>query len=283
MKHPVLNGYAVILSMALAGCGGATSVPIGGTNPANDAGPTANQTETGVPPGNGNDDGSSSQIGDGAAASSDAAAGFDPGAIGGLVGASMTTDASANTGVSPQVVDGCNALCAKEASAACPNQGSAADCVIGCRLLLNNPSCAQQTSALFACEPTSAVSCDSTGKATLDGCPLQQLDSAACFLQNAMDPTLAAPCATYCAEVAAAKCPQDAGGDCQQGCQLLGGVAPGCDADWKAYVTCANGAMFTCGADGKASAPACFLQEIVYAACVLGGALPADAGADATP
>ena len=79
MKHGVLNGHAVILSMALVGCGGAASVPIEGTNPANDAGPTANQTENRRASRQWHhDDGSPSQGGD-AGANGDAAASFDPG------------------------------------------------------------------------------------------------------------------------------------------------------------------------------------------------------------
>jgi hypothetical protein len=131
-------------------------------------------------------------------------AAFNPSAIGAMLGGSV--DAGLSFGVTPQVADGCDALCAKEATANCPNQGATGDCALGCRLLLNNSACTMATTALFTCESTSTVSCDQTGKASLDDCGVQTLTSAACFLQSANDPTIAAPCTTYCAKVAAAAC-----------------------------------------------------------------------------
>jgi hypothetical protein len=47
---------------------------------------------------------------------------FNPSAIGAMLGGSV--DAGLSIGVTPQVADGCDALCAKEATANCPNQGS---------------------------------------------------------------------------------------------------------------------------------------------------------------
>jgi len=180
-------------------------------------------------------------------------------------------DAGPPVGIPPVVADGCAALCAKEATAMCPNQGSVASCVLGCRALLNNPSCTSQTEALFACEKTSAVSCDSSGKASLDSCVVQTLSSAACFLQSTNDPTLAGPCTKFCAESAAAKCPNDSPSGCQLGCMVVGNLIPACDSSWKAYVTCAIGASFSCGSDGKAWAPACAFQAFTYLACTARG------------
>jgi hypothetical protein len=175
--------------------------------------------------------------------------------------------------IPPAVASGCDKLCAKEATAMCPNQGSIESCVVGCRLLLNNPSCAMQAQSLFACEQASPVSCDSSGKATLDACGVQTLVSAACFLQSDTDPTLQGPCTKYCAESAAAACPGDDPSGCQAGCQVVGNLIPACDTLWTGYITCAaGGASLSCGNDGKAWAPACTVQAIEYLACTAQGA-----------
>jgi len=168
----------------------------------------------------------------------------------------------------PIVAAGCAALCAKEATAMCPSQGSIGSCVAGCRLLLNNPSCAAQTAALFACEPTSTVSCDASGKASLDDCEIQTLSATACVLEDATDPTLAAPCAKYCAESAAAACPGDDPSGCQASCQVAGNLVAGCDSAWTSYVTCAvGGGVLSCGNGGNAFSPACLVQGLEYLAC----------------
>jgi hypothetical protein len=168
----------------------------------------------------------------------------------------------------PVVAAGCAALCAKEATAMCPSQGSIGSCIDGCRLLLDNPSCAAQTEALFACEPTSTVSCDDSGKASLDDCEIQTLSATACVLEDATDPTLAAPCAKYCAESAAAACPGDDPSSCQATCQVAGNLVPGCDSAWTSYVNCAVGAgMLSCGNGGNAFSPACLIQGLEYLTC----------------
>jgi hypothetical protein len=235
------SGFVLVLWVASLvaelGCGGATSDSLSNAQPVTDAGT------------------------DGATAT------ISPVTLGNMLG----PDAGLSFGVTPAVADGCDMLCAKEATANCPNQGTTSSCAVGCRLLLNNPNCASASMALFACEGTSTVSCDSSGKATLDNCGVQTLSSAACFLTNAMDPTLQAPCMTYCAKVAAAACPNDTSG-CQQGCQLFGGFIPACGPLWKTYVTCADDAAVTCGTDGKAGAPSCGVQGLVFLACLASGA-----------
>jgi len=193
---------------------------------------------------------------------------------------SVASSGTVSDSIPPAVASGCDALCAREATAMCPNQGTIASCVLGCRLLLNNPSCAMQSKELFACEQTSPVSCDASGKATLDACGVQTLVSAACFLQSDTDPTLQGPCTTYCMESAAAHCPGDDPSGCESGCQVAGNLIPSCDPLWKGYVTCAaSGAPLSCGSDGKAWAPACAVQAIEYLACTAQGATTvADAG-----
>jgi hypothetical protein len=180
---------------------------------------------------------------------------------------SITIEDAGPPSISPVVIMGCEALCAKEATAACPNQGSIASCVLGCTVLLNNPACSPSTEALFACANTSTVSCDGTGKAELDSCPAQTLIAAACVLKSANDPSLAGPCTQYCTESAAAHCPSDELSGCEPGCQVIGSLVGSCDALWRAYVTCAAGTPLACGSDGKAFAPACVVQGIEYLGC----------------
>jgi hypothetical protein len=281
MKRAFLS-LAVVGAVSLfawAGCGGNTSDFTAGESP---DGGEGEHTEGGS--GAGGASGGSSAGSAGASGSSVTVDGggpsFDPGVIGGLLGGGldagvvMRSDAGSGVGViPPQVVDGCNALCLKEAAAKCPNQGTVENCVVGCRLILNNPACSAQSNALFACEKTSTASCDAQGKATLAGCAVEQLNAASCFLQSANDPTLKSPCATYCSGVASAKCPNDDIAGCPSGCQVVGNFIPACNHFWKAYVSCASTAMFTCGMDGKAGAPSCGLEFAAYALCTISGVL----------
>lgn len=281
MKRWVVVAWAsgAAPAVAILGCGGSTSTyfvdadagaeaaTVGG-GPSDDGGAAA-------------DSGSAADGGGGKGGGSP----FDPGSIGGLIGgaadagAAMADAAGAGPAIRPEVVDGCNALCAQEATANCPNQGTAESCVLGCRLLVNNPACATPTASLFACEKTSAVSCDAAGKATLTQCPIEQLGAVTCFLQSARDPSLNEPCMTYCANVAAAHCPNDDVAGCPVSCQVVGNFIPDCNVYWKAYIACSSTSPFACGADGKAGATACIFEFAQYAFCTLGGALnTGDAG-----
>jgi hypothetical protein len=258
MKAQLMSVFGTVSVATAIGCGGATSAdlpgPDGGTPISEGAAPAQEASSNPTPAA----DGGSSPI--------------SPSGLGAMLAGSVDGGVP-SFGVTSQVATGCDALCANEATANCPNQGATSDCALGCRLLLNNSACAAATMSLLACEGTSTVSCDSTGKATLDNCGVQTLSSAACFLQNANDPTLAMPCATYCAKVAAAACPNDDPTGCQQGCQVIGGFVAACDPLWKAYVACADsdaGAV-TCGTDGKAGASSCLVQALSYAACLYGG------------
>jgi hypothetical protein len=266
------------------GCGGSTtgSFTNGGSD---DAGVDGTASTLGAGGANGEGAGGGTTGGGGDAGQAGSAGGgpFDPGGIGDLLGGQDggSPEAGIPGGpIRPEVVDGCDALCAKEATANCPNQDTVSSCVLGCRLILNKASCAAQTNALFACEKTSTVACDDKGKATLAQCPGQELAAAGCFLQNSMDPSLTAPCSSYCAGVASAHClNDDPAASCPGSCQVVGTLAPACTSAWKTYIACASGATFTCGNDGKAGAAACGLQFATFAVCAYGGALDTgDAG-----
>ncbi len=266
---PVVGAFSAFSWM---GCGGSTS----GELFADSDGGTAGSGGTSVNAGAG---GGAGTMGAGGST------GFDPGGIGSIIGGSdgglppIPMDGGGGGIIRPEVVDGCNELCLKEAAANCPNQDTLNNCVIGCRLILNNSNCTQATDSLFACEKTSTVSCDAQGKATLTNCGLEQLAAATCFLVNAQDPTLKPACTTYCANVAATNCPNDDPAGCATGCPVVGNFIPACNVYWKAYVTCASTATLVCGQDGKAGAPACALQFAAYAICTIGGVLNAgDAG-----
>jgi|SRR5580658_8879078 hypothetical protein len=249
---------SVVAALAAIGCGGTTSTlaePDSGAPTPEGAAPGPEASSTNQPP-----------------PTEGGASAFSPAGLGAMLGGNADGGVP-SFGVTPQVATGCDALCAKEATANCPNQGATSDCALGCRLLLNNSACATATMSLLNCEGTSTVSCDSTGKATLDDCGVQTLSSAACFLTNANDPTIAAPCATYCTKLAAAACPNDDPTGCQQGCQVIGGFVAACDPLWKAYVDCADSdaGVITCGTDGKGGASTCLVQALSYAACFYGG------------
>lgn len=253
------------------GCGGATQASLG------DAGAGTGTTM------------------DASGAASEGGSSFDPGSIVGLLGgtsdagmmmATMDDAASGGPGQADagpmmslppqQITDGCTQLCTKEASAACPAQGTVDSCLLGCRLLAGNPACSTETANLLSCSKNTTASCDAAGKAQLDGCGIQQLSFASCLFTKTSDPSLSGPCGNYCAAVAAAKCPNDKPGDCQGSCQLLGGLL-GCSAPWKSYVTCSENETFTCGTDGKASASACIGPALGFFACVFANLSP-DAG-----
>lgn len=171
----------------------------------------------------------------------------------------------------PAVIDGCAALCSKEATVSCPAQQTMADCRTGCSLVLANPKCTQAAEALFACSKTATAVCGSDGKATLQGCEAQGLLAGGCFLLNAPDPAMSDPCATFCGKTAAAHCPNDGTpADCLSGCKMMGNLMAGCGAGWSAYVQCADrpGATMACGNDNKAWAPGCAPEALTFLACV---------------
>ena len=256
------SGVYVLSSAFLAGCGGSAGAAL----------------DTTV------DSGS-----DVASATSDAGAGsgFNPGSMGSLVGSTLPdagsgTPTSTDAGglmVSPQVVDGCSQLCTKEGAASCAAFGSVSSCMVGCELLVRNPACSSAAQNLFSCVGGATASCDSSGNATFTSCGLQELASGSCFIAKATDQTLEAPCTTYCAAVAAAKCPSDNPNGCVASCQLLGNLL-GCDPAWTQYVTCANGSTLSCGSDGKAGASACIAQAAAFWECAASGleSLTADDG-----
>jgi len=78
----------------------------------------------------------------------------------------------------------------------------------------------------------------------------------------------------YCANVAAARCPNDDVAGCPVGCQVIGNFITACNGLLETSTsTCGLTATFACGADGKAGAPACLLEFAAYAFCTLGGAV----------
>lgn len=274
MKRPfrVLSVSGAIPLLMIVGCGGSTGALGAGAD--SGSGSTASGS------------GSTSAVTTGASSTDiDAGMAISPGLIGSLAGAGGS-DAGvavlADSGASQAVIDGCTALCTKETAAACPNAGTLASCLVGCRLLVASPNCTSQTQALFACVNTTTASCDASGNVVLDGCVAQQLASDGCFLTNATDPTLAAPCTTYCANVKAANCPNDKPSGCVSGCEVQGNLIPACAASWKAYVTCGDTSTFSCGTNGKAGADGCLGQALTFLGCELTGiaSFVGDAGTD---
>jgi hypothetical protein len=194
-------------------------------------------------------------------------------------GSDAGSDAAVATPVPPEVVTGCAQLCSKEEGANCPGFGSPSSCMVGCQLVLRNPACTMAAENLFACANGATASCDGSGNATFASCQLQGAVVDGCFIANAVDTTLSGACTTYCADVAAAQCPNDNTSGCAAGCQVLGNLF-GCESSWKAYVTCANASTLSCGSDGKAGASACLQQAATFWECAASGlaSLDLDAG-----
>lgn len=179
-----------------------------------------------------------------------------------------------DSGLSPVVTTGCQALCSAEAAevdAGCTGFGSVSQCLLGCSLLLGNPNCSAQASALFSCSQGASMSCDSSGNVAIQGCALQQLEAETCALSNAVNTSLSGPCTQYCANVASAHCPNEADSGCVPGCEVAGSLVPSCSPSWTGYVNCAETATITCGTDGKGSASACLVQYVQFVACFAQG------------
>jgi hypothetical protein len=203
--------------------------------------------------------------------------GVDAGTADALVESGPPTDSQAldaaavETGLSPAVRSGCESLCSSELDAGCSGQSSLSQCLIGCAVLLGNPNCVTQSSALLSCAQGAAMSCDSSGNVVISGCEVDQLQAESCALASAIDPTLNGPCTQYCATVAAAKCPNDDDAGCVPGCEMAGTLVAPCTPSWTGYVTCAESATMTCGSDGKASATACTGQFLEFVGCFAQG------------
>jgi hypothetical protein len=270
-----IESVVALAALSWIGCGGRTGA-LGGFDDNVPSGQVAGRPSGSSGAATGTDaSGTGTSAGTGTSTTGASATAGTPAGTGTLAtsgAATAGTFAIPPVGIPPVVAQGCDALCAKEASAMCPNQGPLESCVLTCRLLLNNPACAAQTQALFGCEQTSPVSCDGTGNATLDACGVQTLVSAACFVQSDNDPTLQGPCTKYCAQSAIAHCPSDDPSGCLPSCEVLGNLIPACDPLWRSYVTCAEQQSFVCGGDGKAAAPGCAIQGLIYLACTAQGA-----------
>jgi hypothetical protein len=254
--------WASVLLVSTAGCGGSTSSLVAEDS----GGPDGASSGSSTTPGGG----------DGGAQGGS----FNPGALGSIVGGSLP-DAGASAvadggGISPPVVEGCSELCTKEQAARCPGSSTLSSCQVGCELVARNPACASAAQSLFTCANGATASCDSSGNPTFAGCGVQGIAVEACVLLTATDGSLASPRATYCAAVAAAKCPNDAPNGCQASCQILGNLF-GCDPQWTQYVTCANGATLCCGSEGTASAPSCRAQAASVWECAAAALVTASA------
>ena len=135
---PVVGAVSLVTWM---GCGGSTTDAF--TSPDMTDGGSGGSTSEGGTGASGTTGNAGSS---GGASTVEGGVSFDPGMIGGLISAGMDGGAAAtdagNLGggvITPAVVDGCNALCAKEAALNCPNQGTIGDCIVGCRLYSEQP------------------------------------------------------------------------------------------------------------------------------------------------
>jgi hypothetical protein len=249
----VVLGTVSMSAVAFLGCGGKDLSNVGG----DDGGDSVEAAATG-------DSATGMGVGD--------AGGGVPGADSGSDVADVALDAMPlDAWLSPVVTTGCQALCSAEEDAGCTGFGSVSQCLLGCGLLLGNPNCSAQASALFSCSQGASMSCDSSGNVAIQGCAVQQIEAESCALSNAVNTSLSGPCTQYCANVASAHCANESDSGCVPGCEVAGSLVPSCAPSWTGYVNCAETATITCGTDGKGGASDCLVQYVQFVACFAQG------------
>lgn len=194
------------------------------------------------------------------------------GSGGSTAGSTNSSGAGGTATVPPELRDRCGALCMSKAEAECPNDPTVSECVMGCALLVQQPECVQAFDGLFDCMEGETFTCDDAGESTVTGCDAQAALAAFCFLGSVPDPALQAPCERYCADAQTAQCPNaESESDCVFGCQSAGSVVPNCSPAWMTYIECSDGAMYTCGDDGRPVAAGCEPDLLRFVACLLEG------------
>jgi hypothetical protein len=170
-------------------------------------------------------------------------------------------------------------LCNTLDAAACPNQQSLNNCMIGCDLAINLPDCTDAYNALFDCVGNATATCNASGQAELSGCATQQADALACIQTSAQsDPALSQTCGNYCTAAVAANCTAGPAtvDDCSTACSLAGVALPNCKSLWDGYLRCADGKAVTCDANGNPTASGCQVDQLLFFLCA-SNAVPAAA------
>nr|HMR04562.1 hypothetical protein [Polyangiaceae bacterium] len=163
---------------------------------------------------------------------------------------------------------GCKDLCSSMVGAGCANGPTSDGCLLTCKTLTSSTKCDTTSNAYMACVKSKGVTCNAAGDPVATGCGIDYLKAIDCAVKENPNPAIVAPCATYCGKVKTAACPSNGTeAECNSNCKWLGATGTGCDDEWGAFLTCANGANFSCLL-GYAVAQGCGSQFAAYTKCV---------------
>jgi hypothetical protein len=167
-------------------------------------------------------------------------------------------------------IDGCETLCAQEATAACENETTLEKCIEDCRVGILFEDCAEQWDDLFACTEDSEVECNAEGEATFADCTAQATATYACVLGDGLDPEFNEPCGDYCAANTAAECESTpSSADCATTCVIIASAFPVCNEVFSRFIECGADSEYGCNADGEPEPTECGGQYLTFLGCIL--------------
>jgi hypothetical protein len=252
-------GLALVstLAFAIGACGGSDS----SSNSGGTGGSGTGGSGTGGAAGSSSGGAAGSSTGGTAGSSTGGTAGSS---TGGTAGSSSGGTAGAGGGVG----DKCDPLCSAIVAANCTNGPTESGCLVTCKALTSSSTCDQKANTYFDCVAGTTVTCNAAGDPAAQGCGLQYLAAIGCAVQESPNQALVAPCSDYCDSVVTANCANNGTKDqCNTNCLWAGVTGTGCDDEWGAFLTCANGKTLTCVA-GYAAAPGCGTAFTAYTQCM---------------
>jgi len=139
--------------------------------------------------------------------------------------------------------------------------------MITCKALVSSSSCDKTAKTYFDCIEGKTFKCIGDEAAVQD-CAQEYTDAIACAAAANPNPAMDVPCSDYCAKVVAQAClvtptPEN----CQSSCVWAGATGLHCDAEWLAYLNCADADTLSCFL-GRAVSPGCASEFKAYSACI---------------
>jgi hypothetical protein len=277
-RGAIMRGLAIVLIGTWAFVGAASCGSSSSDTDSSDGGGTGGTGGTGGSAGSGTGGASGSATGGTAGSSTGGSAGSSggtAGSSGGTAGSSGSAGSSsggaagsAGAGGTGGVGDKCDPLCTALVAANCQNGPSSSGCKITCKALTSSSTCDQQANSYFDCAAATTITCNGAGEPVAQGCGLEWLAAIGCAVQESPNQALVAPCDAYCDKVVAANCGNNGTKNvCNTNCLWAGVTGTGCDDEWGAFLTCANGVTLTCLA-GYAVAPGCGPAFNTYRQCM---------------
>lgn len=162
----------------------------------------------------------------------------------------------------------CDGFCKDLVDANCSDGPTMDGCLLTCKALTSSSACDTKANTYFDCIDGGTVTCNMAGDPTVTGCGLSYLDAIGCAVSENPNPSIVQPCQTYCGNVAAEMCPNNGTEmECNTNCLWAGATGTGCDDEWQTFLTCANGANWSCVL-GFAVAAGCGQQFTAYSQCI---------------